>query len=67
MLVVGSWDDWQYSLLMKKDPASGRFTCQANLKVGPWGRDSGDVPRFVHFTFLVELDLFDPFTHTFTS
>jgi|LauGreDrversion2_5_1035112.scaffolds.fasta_scaffold96825_1 1,4-alpha-glucan branching enzyme len=32
-LVVGDWDDWQYSLLMKKDQATGVFTCQANLKV----------------------------------
>ena len=36
VLVVGDWDDWQYSLLMRKDEATGVFSCQANLKVrGP--------------------------------
>ena len=41
VLVVGSWDDWQYSLLLKKDAATGAFTCQANLNVGPGGRVPG--------------------------
>jgi len=36
VLVVGDWDDWQYSLLLKKDPATGYFSCQAHLTPGQY-------------------------------
>ena len=33
VLVVGDWDDWQYSLLMEREPSTGIYSCKANLKV----------------------------------
>lgn len=36
VLVVGDWDDWQYALLLKKDTATGVFSCQAQLKAGQY-------------------------------
>ncbi|GLC57318.1 hypothetical protein PLESTB_001211200 [Pleodorina starrii] len=36
VFVVGDWDNWQYSLLLKKDPATGVFTAKAHLPPGQY-------------------------------
>ncbi|GFR50917.1 hypothetical protein Agub_g13235 [Astrephomene gubernaculifera] len=36
VFVVGDWDNWQYSLLLKKDPATGVFSAKAHLPPGQY-------------------------------
>ncbi|EFJ40325.1 hypothetical protein VOLCADRAFT_119992 [Volvox carteri f. nagariensis] len=36
VFVVGDWDSWQYSLVLKKDPATGTFTAKAHLPPGQY-------------------------------
>lgn len=36
VFVLGDWDNWQYSLMLKKDPSTGTFTAQAHLPPGQY-------------------------------
>ncbi|KAG2447799.1 hypothetical protein HYH02_007256 [Chlamydomonas schloesseri] len=36
VLVIGDWDNWQYSLMLQKDPATGVFTAKAHLPPGQY-------------------------------